>query len=237
MFDFYQQSDAAYTMPPDASVWDGWCPELRLQNLDQRVKPRLIEALQAQGICYGAPVFLRAMKEERVLELWLKAGAKWQIWRSYAIVAASGELGPKLREGDGQVPEGFYRVGAGQLNPASRYHLAMNLGYPNEYDRQNQRTGSYIMIHGRAVSVGCLAMTDSWIEEIYLLVSEAIAQGQLEVPVQVFPFRMNEVRLAQAKDHVWYEFWLADLWPAWRSFEAYGEPAEVRAHEGRYVLR
>jgi murein L,D-transpeptidase YafK len=236
MFDFYQQSDTDYAAPPEASLWDGWMPEQRIQSVNQRVKPKLIEALQARGVHLGAPVFLRVMKEDRLLELWLKVGARWQLWRSYIIAAASGQLGPKLREGDGQVPEGFYRINAAQLNPASGYHLAMNLGYPNEYDRQRQRTGSYIMIHGRAVSVGCLAMTDLWMEEIYLLVSEAIAQGQAEVQVQIFPFRMTVARLNAARDHVWHEFWSSELWPAWCSFETSREPPEMRVQEGRYVL-
>ncbi|MCA1962869.1 MAG: hypothetical protein LDL31_02865 [Prosthecobacter sp.] len=95
----------------------------------------------------------------------------------------------------------------------------MNIGYPNEQDRQLQRTGSFIMIHGGQVSVGCLAMTDPVIEEIYLLVAEALAKGHPEVPVQIFPFRLNEEALAQAVDHPWYDFWRDQLLPVWRDFE------------------
>ncbi len=236
LFDDPPSMASPYPLPPDASIWEGWSPQQRLQSVNERVKPSLMEALQVRGLRFGAPVFLRAMKEERVLELWLRGDSGWQLWRSYSIAAASGDLGPKLREGDGQVPEGFYRVTSAQLNPASRYHLAMNLGYPNEYDRHHQRTGSFIMIHGRAVSVGCLAMTDPWIEEIYLLVAEALVQGQPEVPVHLFPFRLSEARLAGHQEHEWHEFWLAELWPAWQAFEAEGEPAEMRVQEGRYVL-
>jgi murein L,D-transpeptidase YafK len=219
-----QSVSLKYPRPPSPAVWDAWTAEQRLKDLDLRVRPVLHLELCQRGFSPGSRVLLRAFKNERQLELWLsstQAGqSDWHLWRRYPIAAASGTLGPKLREGDRQVPEGIYAITPSLLHPASRYHLAMNIGYPNEQDRQLQRTGSFIMIHGGQVSVGCLAMTDPVIEEIYLLVSEALAKGQPEVPVQIFPFRLNEEALAQAVDHPWYDFWRDQLLPIWRDFDA-----------------
>ncbi|HEX4298634.1 MAG TPA: L,D-transpeptidase family protein, partial [Devosia sp.] len=124
--------------------------------------------LAAAGLALGDPAHLRLFKRERRLELWLQhGGARFAPFRSYPICAMSGGLGPKLAEGDRQAPEGFYRVSLRQLNPNSRHHLAFNLGYPNAYDLALGRTGSAIMVHGGCSSVGCFAMTDAGIDEIY----------------------------------------------------------------------
>lgn len=157
----------------------------------------------------GSPVFIRAFKEERILELFQvnPATGKYELVRSYPIVAASGHLGPKLAEGDRQVPEGFYQVRATGLNPNSRYHLSFNIGFPNAFDRANHRTGSFIMIHGSNVSAGCLAMTDRKIEEIYALVKSAIRAGHAPVPVHIFPFRMTPGRMAKAAASTHLPFW------------------------------
>ena len=98
-------------------------------EVEQRVKPLLEADLKKAGLRYGAPVFLRIFKREKELELWMQGDGKdYVLFRSYPICTYSGELGPKLRQGDGQAPEGFYRVALGQLNPASRFHLSVNLG-------------------------------------------------------------------------------------------------------------
>ena len=120
---------------------------------------------------------------------------------SYSIAGMSGTLGPKTTEGDKQAPEGFYRVFPHALNPQSRFHLSFNIGYPNAYDKSLSRTGSYIMVHGGKASVGCFAMTDAGIEEIYTLVNEAFKAGAESVPVQVYPFRMTPERMAQEADN------------------------------------
>lgn len=204
--------------PPTADLWRTWSPEQRLADLRTRVQPILTETLAARGSPLGSPALLRAFKESGELELWLAGDAGWQRFRTYAVAAQSGGLGPKQREGDRQVPEGRYGVTASALNPASSYHLSFNIGYPNAEDRRLGRTGSFIMIHGGAASVGCLAMTDPWIEEIYLIVEAALRAGQEEVPVHIFPFRMHEERLRAAADSPWHDFWrslrpLHDEWP------------------------
>lgn len=231
------QLQLPYPAPPASEVWDTWNAEQRLADVTQRVQHRLNEELNKRSIPPGAPVYLRAFKEERVLELWLQSSEGWKLWRTYPIAAASGRLGPKLREGDYQVPEGFYTVTAPQLNPGSKYHLAFNIGYPNEYDRQHQRTGSFIMIHGRDVSIGCLAMTDPAIEEIYLLVQTALEKGQPSVPVHLFPFRFTEERLQAAAGDLSEPFWRHELLPAWQHFEATHQIPKVSHLDGCYRLR
>jgi len=177
----------------------------KAEVLSAQLAPDLKTALQTAGLQMGDPVFIRAFKEERELELYVKnrATGKFDLFRKYPIVAASGDLGPKLAEGDGQVPEGFYAVSKRAMNPNSKYHLAFNIGYPNDYDRSLNRTGSAIMVHGSNVSIGCLAMTNEKIEEIYALCDKALDNGQPFFRVHIFPFRMTEARMAQAAGTKW----------------------------------
>lgn len=173
---------------------------------------------------FGKPVFLRIIKEEYILELWLQEkNGSWHCFREYDIAGMSGELGPKTMEGDEQAPEGFYRVQSSGMNPYSNYHLSFNIGYPNKYDRELGRTGSLIMVHGSDVSIGCFAMTDEKIEEIYTLVNEAFRAGVREIPVQVYPFRMTPQRMQQEKDNKHIEFWQHIL-PGWQYTEKHHAP-------------
>ena len=203
-----------------------------------RVRPALERDLANAGLHFGHPVLLRAFKEERQLELFLHNPTThaFQLFRTYPIAAASGTLGPKLAEGDSQVPEGFYQVPPTAMKPDSRYHLAFNLGYPNAYDRSLGRTGSLIMVHGGRVSIGCLAMTDEKIEEIYTLCAAAHASGQARFGVDVFPFRMTDGRLAKAAGSPWAEFW-KNLKQGYDRFEKTRMPPEVSVRAGRYQFR
>lgn len=196
-----------YPAPPAPEIWREWSPEQRLADLRRRVQPILSATLAERDTPLGSPALLRAFKESGELELWLANADGWQLFRTYAVAAQSGGPGPKLREGDLQVPEGIYGVRADALNPASTFHLSFNIGYPNEEDRQQGRTGSFIMIHGGAASVGCLAMTDAWIEEIYAIVEAALQAGQAVVPVHLFPFRMSPERLRATAVSPWHDFW------------------------------
>lgn len=198
-----------YPAPPDADTWSKMSAEKRLQDIHQRVRPLLMTELEQRGLKLGAKTLLRGFKESHELELWLQHPQGWQLFRTYSIAALSGKLGPKLKEGDGQTPEGLYGITTALMNPASKYHLAMNIGYPNAEDQKLGRTGSFIMIHGSNVSIGCLAMTDPVIEEIYLIIEAALAAGQTTVPVQLYPFRMTVERLAAAEDQPHHSFWLA----------------------------
>lgn len=170
-----------------------------LGNLDARLAER--------GIATGAPVFIRIFKAESVLELWLMKEGRFTLFASYPICRWSGGLGPKLKEGDRQAPEGVYTVDAGALNPNSRWHRSFNLGFPNLLDRAHGRTGSFLMVHGGCSSVGCFAMTDPVMDEIWRLVTAALASGQPRFQVHVFPFRMTEARLGRMAGHPWHDFW------------------------------
>lgn len=203
-----------------------------------RVRPGLEADLKAKGLSFGSPVFIRAFKEEMQLELFIRdsTSGKFLLFRTYPIAKSSGSPGPKLAEGDGQVPEGFYHVPPDAMKPNSTYHLAFNIGYPNAYDRAHGRTGSSIMIHGSCVSIGCLAMTDAKIEEIYTLCSAAHAGGQPFFRVHVFPFRMTGERMARAKADNWEDFWI-NLREGHDWFEKHRTPPEVSVVNNRYFFR
>ncbi len=200
-----------------------------------RVAPSLVRNLQSTGLAYGNPVFLRIFKEERELELWVGKGSAYQLFRTYPVVAMSGKLGPKLHEGDCQAPEGFYFVPPSRMNPNSRFHLSFNLGYPNKYDRALGRTGSALMVHGNKVSIGCFAMTDSKVEEIYALTDVALRNGQKFFRVHVFPFRMTERRMKEAQSDQWYSFW-KNLKEGYDFFEKTRIPPNVLVKDRKYVF-
>lgn len=202
---------------------------------EARVRPALEADLAAAGLRWGAPVFLRIHKAEHTLELWVDDGRRFRRFREYPICTWSGELGPKLRQGDGQSPEGFYRVRAGQLNPRSSYHLSFDLGYPNAYDRAHGRTGDFLMVHGSCVSVGCYAMGDGQIEEIYSLVAAALAGGQDAVPVHAFPFRFDDRPEADWAADPSADFW-RNLREGHEAFEATGRPPRITVAGRRYVV-
>ena len=143
---------------------------------------------------------------------------------------------PKLKEGDGQSPEGFYAVSLGALNPNSSYHLSFNLGFPNRFDRENGRTGSFLMVHGNCVSAGCYAMTDRGIDMIYPLVESALNHGQREVPVHIFPFRMNDENMQRHAGSEWWGFW-NEIRPAYTAFNTSRRLPVVEVEERRYVVR
>jgi murein L,D-transpeptidase YafK len=193
--------------------------------------------LSAGGFRLGDAAHIRIFKAERVLELWLRALEKpvFRLFCTHPIAGMSGDLGPKLAEGDRQAPEGFYAVGPKQLNPQSLHHLAFNLGYPNAYDRQLGRTGSYLMVHGGTQSAGCFAMTDRGVDQIYAVVDAALRAGQVEVQVAVFPFRMTEDALARQSSAPWLSFW-ENLREGAHCFERDGIPPAVAVRDGRYVF-
>ncbi len=192
-------------------------------------------SLAERNLRKGQPVFIRIFKQSSELELWLANGGDWFLFRTFPICAWSGDLGPKLKEGDRQAPEGFYRVTRQSLNPNSRFHLSFNLGFPNAYDRAHGRTGSFLMVHGSCLSVGCYAMTDPGIEVIYRLVEAALDAGQDQVPVHVFPFRMTDQALTAAAGHSWLPFW-QELKPAYDFFESSGQVPSVEIAGKRYVV-
>ena len=164
--------------------------------------------LDAKNMTRESPILIRIFKEESELELWKadKSG-RFALLRTYPICRWSGNLGPKFQEGDGQAPEGFYTVTPNLMNPRSSYHLAINTGFPNAYDRANGRSGTALMIHGDCASVGCYAMTDEQITEIYSLAREAFFGRQRSFQVQAYPFRMTPLNMARHRNSPHVAFW------------------------------
>ena len=202
----------------------------------ERVGPGLEKSLAARGLRLGAPIFVRIFKRPAELEMWVEGkDGRFRLFRTYAICTYSGRLGPKLRRGDMQAPEGFYFVPPGQLQPWSKYHLAFNLGYPNRYDRAHGRTGSALMVHGRCVSIGCYAMTDARIEEIYALADAAFRGGQPFFRVHVFPFPMTDAKLQAYAHSRWIAFW-RNLKQGYDLFETHRRPPDVRVRGRTYVF-
>jgi murein L,D-transpeptidase YafK len=190
-----------------------------------------------------AEIYLRAFKAEGELELWAtsEVGEEMKPVVTWKLCALSGELGPKRQEGDEQVPEGFYKFN--YYNPYSRYHLSMRVNYPNKSDRilgHPKQPGSDIMIHGKCASIGCLAMTDQRIEELWVIV-EAVrgvwprhtSRRRRQVPVTIFPSRYLGVLLSHqeyAQHHdLWRTLQVADL-----QFKRSHRPAQftINAHGG-----
>ena len=200
------------------------------------VEQTLRKELADQGLTYGSPVFIRIFKDPGVLEVWVESeNGAFVNFKNYDICTYSGDLGPKLREGDNQSPEGFYFVTPSRLNPWSRFHLSFNLGYPNQYDRFHHRSGSALMVHGNCVSVGCYAMTDSYINEIYTLMVSALQAGQPFVRVHSFPFKLELETLSQYSSHQWHSFWL-NLKEGYDYFNKYKRPPNVEVSNGRYIF-
>jgi murein L,D-transpeptidase YafK len=208
----------------------------RVVRAEKNVLAQLTQDAKQLKLVIGAPVFIRIYKEESTLEVWLKGDTQFVRFKSYPICRYSGYLGPKLREGDNQAPEGVYKVTPKQMNPFSSYHLSFNLGYPNAFDQAHQRTGSALMVHGNCVSIGCYAMTDAKIEEIYTLMNHAFAAGQKYVQVHALPFRMDPKRLLKAQADPNFAFW-QDLSLIEQAFDKTRLPPDVSVRNKRYVLR
>jgi murein L,D-transpeptidase YafK len=208
----------------------------RLESTRAKVAPGLRQELAQAGMSWGSPIFLRVFKETSELEVWVQSPAQspWRLFHTWPIATYGGRgLGPKQKQGDGMAPEGVYAISSRQLNPNSNYHLALNVGYPNELDRALGRTGDFIMIHGGSLSIGCYAMTDPGIEKIYLLADEALRHGQSRIPLHIFPFRFTEARLQQAQTDPAYATW-QDLRLVFSAFEAKHTLPTVKVKAGRY---
>jgi len=199
------------------------------------IGPQLDADLHAVGSSLGSPAFVRIFKVPGTLELWAATPARYVLFRSYPICKFSGKLGPKTKDGDMQAPEGLYELTATQLNPRSRFYLSLNLGYPNAFETAHGWTGDALMIHGDCVSVGCYAMRDSAIAEIYTVVAEALAHGQDAVWVQALPFPLTSTELEQHADSQYAEYWRL-LEPAYRYFETDHVPPRVTVSPAGYGI-
>ena len=183
----------------------------RLRAADQGEQSTIaadVRAARPEADAEGIPVLLRIFKEESELEVWKQdTSGRFELLKVYPICRWSGDLGPKVNEGDRQAPEGFYTITPGLMNPNSNYYLAINTGFPNLYDRANDRHGGFLMIHGDCSSRGCYAMTDEQIGEIYSLARESFLGGQPSFQIQAYPFRMTPANLARHRTSPHIAFW------------------------------
>jgi murein L,D-transpeptidase YafK len=165
----------------------------------------------------------------------MQRDGRFERFATYPICMYSGWLGPKLKQGDKQAPEGFYTVDSTQLNPNSKYHRSFNLGFPNAFDQSHGRTGSLLMVHGDCRSIGCYAMTDAVIDEIWTLITSALNGGQQRFQVQVFPFRMTDTNVARHANFRDAGFW-GQLKAGYDLFEREHLPPTVNVCGGKYVF-
>jgi len=192
--------------------------------------------LEAKGFRLGAPALIRILKADSSLEVWMLRGARFDLYRRYSICKWSGVLGPKLFEGDRQSPEGVYFITGGDLIVNARWHRAMNVGFPNPRDQALGLTGSGILIHGKCSSIGCFALSDDVVEDVYDIVQAALEAGQPRVPVHIFPFALTAEKLAGAGDEEWSDFW-KQLKRGHDLFLRDGLPPRTYVCNGRYAFQ
>ncbi len=174
----------------------------------QEVPRELLSLMQQKHMPKHSPILLRIFKEEAELEVWKQdISGHFQLLKVYPICRWSGDLGPKLHEGDRQAPEGFYTITSGLMNPNSNYYLAINTGFPNSFDTANERDGTFLMVHGDCWSSGCYAMTDEQMGEIYSLARDALAGDQPSFQIQAYPFRLTPANLARHRTNPNMDFW------------------------------
>jgi murein L,D-transpeptidase YafK len=174
----------------------------------KELSPEMLALLQQKNMPKDSPILIRIFKEESELEVWKQdTTARYELLKVYPICRWSGDLGPKVKEGDRQAPEGFYPITPGLMNPNSSYYLAINTGFPNAFDKANNYSGAFLMIHGDCSSRGCYAMTDEQIGEIYSLARESFLGGQKAFQVQAYPFRMTAANLARHRNNPNMAFW------------------------------
>ena len=202
----------------------------------QPLSERLLADIDAKNMDKESPILVRIFKEESELEVWKQdRSGRFTLLRTYPICRWSGDLGPKIKEGDRQAPEGFYPITPGQMNPNSNYYLAINTGFPNAYDRANGRTGDFLMIHGDCSSRGCYAMTDEQIGEIYALAREAFFGGQKAFQVQAYPFHMTAMNMARHRNSPHMAFWRM-IKQGYDAFEVSHLEPKVDVCERHYVF-
>ena len=173
----------------------------------KELPPELLALLRQKKMPKTSPILVRIFKEEAELEVWKQdTTGRLQLLKTYPICRWSGDLGPKVQEGDRQAPEGFYTVTPGLMNPHSSFYLSINTGYPNSFDKANDRDGSLLMIHGDCWSSGCYAMTDEQIGEIYSLARDSFL-GRPSFQVQAYPFRLTPANLARHRNNPNLAFW------------------------------
>jgi murein L,D-transpeptidase YafK len=215
------------------------CQDTRTDYNGRAYRPipaNVVALMNEKGSGSHQPVLIRAFKKEAELEIWkMNKEGRYVHLKTYPMCRWSGQLGPKVKEGDRQVPEGFYTITPGQMNPNSAYYLSFNVGYPNAFDRAHGYTGGSIMVHGACSSAGCFSMTDEQIAEIYAITREAFGGGQRAIQMQSFPFRMTAENLAKHRFDPNMKFWKV-LKEGSDQFEVSQRETKVSICERRYVF-
>ena len=200
------------------------------------VPPKLIAEMTEKDMDLQSPILVRLFKQEAELEVWKQdRSGRFALLKTYPICRWSGDLGPKVREGDRQAPEGFYSISPAQMNPQSAYYLSFNTGYPNAYDKALGHSGSQLMVHGDCSSRGCYAMTDEQISEIYSLGRESFFGGQRAFQLQAYPFRMTPMNMAKHRNNPNMPFWKM-IKQGYDHFEVTRQEPKVDVCEKKYVF-
>jgi murein L,D-transpeptidase YafK len=210
------------------------------QNMSTRhlapIPPATMALMETKGMSQNDPILMRAYKKESEIEVWKRGrDGRYALLKTYPMCRWSGQLGPKVREGDRQAPEGFYTITPAQMNPNSQLYLSFNLGYPNAYDRAHGRSGSHLMVHGSCSSQGCFAMTDEAISEVYALARDSFAGGQRSFQFQSYPFRMTAENLAKHRYDPNIAFW-RNLKEGSDYFEVAKQEPQVSVASGQYAF-
>lgn len=212
-----------------------------------REKEELLKKeFEKKGLTYPAKyMFIRSFKLDSEMEIWVKNNASdtFRLFKSYRVCTLSGKMGPKRKEGDRQVPEGFYYIN--DFNPNSNYHLSLGINYPNFSDRilsDSKNPGGEIYIHGNCITVGCIPLTDEFIDEVYIMAVNAKNAGQDFIPVHVFPVKfgnsgsMNYLGTFTLTDGSSKQFW-TELRNAYDYFEKHHRlPVVLVDDKGKYIM-
>ncbi|MGM4915737.1 L,D-transpeptidase family protein [Tardiphaga sp. 813_E8_N1_3] len=203
---------------------------------NQPVPPKLVAEMTEKDMDLQSPMLVRVFKQEAELEVWKQnRSGQFALLKTYPICRWSGDLGPKVKEGDRQAPEGFYAITPAQMNPRSSYYLSFNTGFPNAFDKSLGRTGSQLMVHGDCSSRGCFAMTDEQIAEIYSLGRESFFGGQRSFQFAAFPFKMTPVNMAKHRNNPNMPFWKM-IKQGYDHFEVTRQEPKVEFCENKYVF-
>jgi murein L,D-transpeptidase YafK len=196
---------------------------------------KLDERLATHHVTRDASIMIRIFKAESELEVWMTTNTGgYALFATYPVCFWSGTLGPKLKEGDRQAPEGFYTVALAQTyRDGARLPVALDLGFPNSFDKLNARGGSGILIHGDCASIGCFAMTNPVNNELNKLVLRSLNAGQAYVPIHVFPFRMTKENFNRYDIPEWRDFW-RNLKEGYDLFERTRRPQRVSVCDNSY---
>lgn len=216
----------------------------RVKSASAEKESLLKELCASKNILYPpSHIFIRIFKHEQNLKLWAKnaTDSAFTLLNQYKVCSSSGKLGPKRKQGDGRVPEGFYVID--EFNPNSNFYLSLRINYPNVSDKilgKKEALGNNICIHGNCITIGCIPITDDKIKEVYVLAVEAKSEGQRQIPVHIFPTRMNTIGMKFLQDYAKEDTALQKFWRNIKMgcdfFEAHHSLPRISVHSNGVYL-